>query len=291
MKSRDRYWLTLFVALVLALISPDVAAQELESDGDEAKRGLHHASTLQIRVHPPGLKYRADTAYRIPLRESDNILFDGRYFDTGITAELSPTFIWSGPYIELLPIAVLRLRAAVYFKDYFGTFGHLHVSESADGSREALSRTTEQDLAQRSRGWRVELQARPQILVDRIAAVVETSVHRMTLDVEHPYYEPSFGLIFEPKEVIFDINPTIGYIFGSSPSERYTLLGLRWEHSVARRSDWTQTKFGVAWNVQLPPGLLPGTESVVSGYAAVRRKTPQQSRLSPFLGIQFSAEF
>lgn len=280
----------LFLLASSLIVLPTAQADEMGGD-DNPRAGLHHESKLQIRVEPPGLNYTTQTAFRLPLRDGSNILFEDRYLDLGVSTDLSPTFLWGGPYVEILPVAVLKLRATAQFKGYFGTFGHLHVTEEGDGSQQARRNTRENDLTQTGRGFRVELQATPQILIKQIAFLAESSIHRMIHSSDHPYYEPYFGLIFEPTELVIETNPTLGYLFGSRPETGYLFLGARWERTMARRSGHTQDKFGIAFNAQMPSDWFSWGSPVLAGLVAVRRKTPDEPDLAPFLGFQFILNF
>lgn len=287
----------LWLAVGQPVVAEEVQSEEIAEDeggqeaAGESERGIRHMSRLQLRVHPLGLSHRSDTAFRMPLWDSDQRLLDGTYIDSGVTTALSPAYLWGGPFVEALPLAVLNLRAAAYFKGYFGTFGHLHVDADGDGSREARNRTSEQGLAQSTTGWRVKAQATPQMLIGRVVMTAETTLHRMVLDVEHPYYEPSFGLMFEPRETIFETNPTVGYVFGSDPSKRYTVIGVRWERTATWKSEQSKDKVGVVWNVQLPSSLMQWGSPEIAGFAALRLNHPERRVASPFLGVQFTVNF
>ncbi len=280
------------VLWVLAMGSTAVAGEgESTKAAEERDRGFRHESSLQIRVEPPGLKYKGDTAFRLLLKEREHILLGGRYIDTGITTELSPAFLWTGPYVEALPISALKLRASASYTGYFGTFGHLHVSEEGDGSPEARERTSELGVAQSATGWRIALEATPRILIGRVGIAVDTALYRVAVDVEHTYYEPAYGLMLEPEDTVWEINPTVGYLFGSDPSQRYSLVGLRWERRVVRNTEWEQDKFGIVAMFSVPPELMDWGSPVISSYAALRRKLPEESSLAPYFGIQGTLSF
>ncbi len=288
------------ISLVLVLGNPTTAQagqgdspqdDEIEGLIEEIDGGLRHETRLQLRINPLGLSYRGDTAFRIPLWDSDNIVLHGAYFDGGITKALSPAYAWGGPYIEFLPLAVLNLRVATYFKGYFGTFGHLHVAEDGDWSRDARDRTSDEGLGQAATGWRLKVQATPQILIGRVAFSGETSLHRMEVDVADPYYEPSFGLLFEPQETFFVTSPTLGYIFGSDPSEWYLLLGIRWERTATHKSDVVRDNIGIVWNTPLSSWLMEWGDPVFAGFFGSRVNHPLRRLLSPYVGMQLTMEF
>ena len=272
----------------------DLTADEGElsdEESEESDAGLRHASQLQVRAQPVGLSWLSDTAFRVPLWDSDNDLLAGTYLDGGVTTALSPAYGWGGPYIEILPVAVLNLRVATHFKNYFGSFGYLHVDEDGDWSDEALDHTSDEGLAQSATGWRLEARATPQMLIGRVVITGETSVHRMEMDVDDPYYEPYFDLLFEPEDTFFITRPTVGYLIGSDLSRWFVLVGARWERIVTRESDVVRDTAGLVFNWQMPDSLMDFGDPAIAGFGGVHIDHPTRGSTSPYLGVQMMMEF
>lgn len=276
-----------------AEVQPEAEAQPdpVDADDEGLSRGLRHESHLQIRAQPIGLSLLSDTAFRLPLWDSDNDLLADTYVDGGIATALSPAYAWAGPYVELLPVAVLNLRVSAQGKGYFGTFGYLHVPDDGDWTPDALDETADQGLGQSATGWRVEARATPQMLIGRVVFTGETSVHRMEMDVDEPYYEPYFDLFFEPEDTFLITRPTVGYLFGDDLSEWFFLLGARWERIATRESDVVRNTVGLVWNWQIPEGLVEWGSPTMAGFYGVHIDHPNRGQIVPYLGMQFMFEF
>lgn len=278
----------------------ETASGESEAfdDGQEAdpmQRHLRHESQLQIRAFPVGLSLFSDSAVRQPLWDSDNDLLAGTYVDAGVTTGLSPAFAWGGPYVEILPVAVLNLRASAQVMNYFGTFGYLYTPEGddRDWGTDALDRASDESLGQSAQGWRVELRATPQALVGPVVVTAETSYQRIGMDLERPYYEPYFDLLFEPSETLIITRPTLGYLhlFGEDAADGFLIVGARWERAIVREADMVRDTVGLVWNWQIPEAWVETGTPTVAGFGGVFIDHPNRGSVSPYLGMQVAVDF
>ncbi len=283
----------LLVVVVLLLMGSGVAvAGDSQNEG-----GWTHQSNLQVRATPVGVSLFSDTGYRWPVDVGDGPLFEGTGVETGLATSLSPAYGWAGPYIEILPIAVLNLRASVQLMHYWGAFGHLYIpSDDADGqpggwSDGNLDRAWDDGLGQSASGWKLHLEATPQMLIDRWAIQIPSEYHRIDVDVDDPYYEPYLDVLMAPTEDLWITSPTVGYVLGEDPEDSFLLVGIRWERLVATRADITRDTVGLVWNWKLPQGMISPGETSFSGFAGAFVDHPTRGSVAPYLGLELSIGF
>lgn len=281
-----RRWWCVMTALCVV-----VAAQTAQAD-EEDDESLRHESALQIRATPIGLSLYSNSGYRSGLWDHDSPLLDGTYVEGGVTSTLSPAFGWGGPYVELLPVAVLRLRASMQVMSYYGAFGYLYLPD--DGQTwddDALDRAWDDSLGESATGWKIEAQATPQILLGGVVVTAETSVRRIDMDVSDSYYEPFFDLFLEPRDTLFITRPTVGYLFGSEPERTHLVLGARWERAMVRNSGVTRDTVGMVFNWQMPPSVMDTGSPALSGFGGVFVDHPTRGEVAPYFGMQAVMEF
>ena len=299
---RFRWLVGVLVCSLVAVMALPVAAEEdEETDGDGAlvaPQEFVHESQVQIRATPVGLSLFSNTGYRFGLfGDAEGALFEDRYFDVGASTAFSPAYAWGGPYLEIEPIAVLNLRVAFMGMGYFGTFGHLYVpGDDPDGEPgmwddDALDRAWEDDLGAGSTGWKLHVQATPQIMVGRLVATAESSYRRIDMDVDDAYYEPYFDILLEPTEDLLKFRPTLGYLFGEDLEESHFLLGLRWERAMALQADVARDTVGVVFDWGVPSELMEWGSPGVSGFGGVFIDHPTRGTVSPYFGMQASVQF
>lgn len=93
--------------------------------------------TLAVSLFPEGLRYSFNGDFRIPLWNSDSILFEDTYFAPGIYVDVTPAYFHVGPHFQWDPIAVLEIEGQADVGYYFGTFSgvtdFVHPESSFDG--------------------------------------------------------------------------------------------------------------------------------------------------------------
>lgn len=302
-------WLGLMMA-VMCGVSGTVTAEELGPEemnesvgaGQTTKEigeeeggldGFHLLSALSIRPYPIGLSWRTQAGYKRGLFESDSILLNNTFVDAGVSTALSPASFWVGPYLEILPLAVLNLRVTAQFLRYFGNFGFLYVPAGGeqDWSLDALDTSAEQGLGQSTTGLLVEAQATPQMRVGRVVVQAQTTFGWMQMDVEDQYYEPFYDLFFAPTDTFWVTRPTVGYLLGRDLSKGYLLLGARWEHVSIANSRTSRDTVGMLFNWKVPASVMEWGDPALSGFGGVHVDHPNRGRVSPYLGIQALVQF
>ncbi len=307
-----RFWPALVIVVAVSSYSLSATAEELVDEGgedglvqkqeqpqpessedDDGIGGFHLQSALQIRPFPIGVSLRTQGGYRIPLFDSEELLFANTYVDTGISTSLSPAAFWAGPYVEVLPLAVLNLRFTAQFMSYFGNFGFLYVPDGADRewSLDALDESADQGLGQSATGLLIEAQATPQMRVGRVVFQAPSAFSWMRMDVDDHYYEPIYDLFFAPTDTFWVTRPTLGYLIGSDLSVSYLMLGARWERVAVRNTEVVRDTVGVVFNWKIPPTVMEWGDPALSGFGGVFLDHPNRGQISPYLGLQAILQF
>ncbi len=286
-----RHWSIVVVMIALVGVSSVAVASEVEEE--EEALGWLVRGQLQIRANPIGLSLLNDVGYQAPMWDSEATLLDGTTIEGGLSTGLSPAFAWAGPYVEWLPLAVLKLRGSVHGMNYFGTFGYLYEPEDEDLSwdSDALSRSSDEGLGQSATGWMAMGQATPQILLGRVVATAETSVRYISMDMEGTYYEPYFDLLMEPDEVMWKTRPTVGYLLGSDLARSYLLVGARYERAWSRRAEESRDTVGMVWNWKMPPSIMTRGAPEVAGFVGAYVDHSQRGDVAPYGAVQLVMEW
>lgn len=78
-----------------------------------------------IRLNPLGLESQNRLMIQQRLIDSDSLLFGNTFWAGGLGLKLNPAFVKVGPVVELQPIAILHLRLAYEYMQFFGTFDYV----------------------------------------------------------------------------------------------------------------------------------------------------------------------
>lgn len=197
---------------------------------DPSPSGTRLLSAMAVRAVPVGLKLNLVGGYRLGLFDADSVLLRGTYAEAGVFTETSPSNFWVGPYVELVPVAVLQLWVSAQSLSYYGSFGYLHVPPNAaepDWSLETI-RDFEAGDGRSAHGWMVDARATPRAKVGNVVFLAETQLVRVAMDVDRPYYESTFDFLLEPTDTFWVTRPTLGWVFVMD--ESYVLTAFRWEH-------------------------------------------------------------
>jgi hypothetical protein len=231
---------------------PSNEASRSEGEGGPHS-GFVDTTKLQFRVNPLGVLLVSDTGYRVVLFHADSLLLQGTQLDVGVTSRLSPVFALGGPYVEVTPVAFLKLRAEVTPGGYFGILGYLHefASRNDDWSPDRIDQIQRDDLGHSASGWRALVGGTLQLLVERVAALFENSYTWYWMDVQRPYYEGFESLLLEPSDAVWTMAGTLGYVFGADPDEWYLLVAARYDRQQTRDTDFTRQALGglLLWKI------------------------------------------
>lgn len=290
--------LGLFLAVWLAL--PAVSsAQEADEDRSWTFR---HQSALGVRAAPLGLNVTSDTGFRVPIDYgSDSDLFQGLYFEQGLATGLSPAYLWAGPYVEVLPIAVLQLRASAQYAAYFGSLGYLISPLPTDGSGLNYSiptindRDTDEGVA--ARGMMIRFTATPRLRINRIVFTAETTTTWMNMGIQQGYYEPFHDIVLAPRDRWTTTLPTLGYLFGQDLARTYLLLAARADYTKTHESDVSRLLTGLVFLYKLPGEAGADLVHTLSGFLAINAAHTTMGEETtgrvgaPYIGIQYTLRY
>ena len=85
---------------------------------------FHFDQAIQSSYNPLGLQSVTQFFFRLPLSQSNELLFKTQKLDIGLLNNLSPGYNFIGPYIDFEPIAFFTLTASAQFTGYFNWFGY-----------------------------------------------------------------------------------------------------------------------------------------------------------------------
>lgn len=133
---------------------------------------LMYSNALVLRVNPLGLEDRFSLMYRRRLSARTGKLWDDTYFGLGITPTFAPSITRIGPTVQLIPLAILQLRASYYFIAYYGSQkfkAHPFDSPRDDFSPDTLQGRADNKQALTTYGGQAELSALFQVKFGPIA--------------------------------------------------------------------------------------------------------------------------
>ena len=301
-----------FFALLLtpAWASADEEESAVSAAASVSQWSFRHESVLGIRATPLGLNVNSLTGFRVYLSGSESALLRNTYVESGLATGLSPAYLWAGPYIDALPIALLHLRFSAQSMWYLGSLGYLiDAPESEDGtpfrwSMPALSDIRSQDDHEgvAARGAMLRAVATPRYMREltgslRLVFTAETSWIWMNTTMANRYYEPFHDLLLNPNDRIFSTQPTLGVLLGSQPAETHLLLGVRYEYTNTENSDVERQLLGLVFRWKMPARWgVPG-EPVLSGMigASIAHTTQgeeTQGRVgAPYFGVLYTSSW
>lgn len=274
----------------LLVLSSAIAFAQDESQAAPPDDGMHVHAAVGLRAIPIGAKLDLDAGYRMGLFDSDSLLLKDTYVEAGVTTNSSPSSFWGGAYVEAVPLAVLKLRVLAQSMSFFGTFGYLHLPtdpEQSDWSLDALDKPISSGTA--AHGYLLEAHATLQAKVGNIVAMVPAKYSHITMDIDRAYYETTFDFLLEPTDQVWQIEPTLGYVFTFKDADTWVLGGLRWQHAQTVQTDLTRDMpnlFGM-WKL---PGSLGGGEMkwvALGGYWL----THPNREGKPYFATQFSTDW
>ena len=206
---------------------------------EEDEAGWFQRLGLGIRVNPLGISIESDTGYQIPFYDSDSLLLDGSHIDFGLAAAVSPAYAFLGPFIEVIPVAFLKLRVSFQPLFYFGTFGFIYELEGleADWSPDRLSQIADDGLGSSTMGWRLDTIARLQLKAGPVVIMAESEYVWFSVDAEQPYYEPFYDILMAPDEQVWLLTTVLGYVIGGELDDGFVLLGARWQRQTTKETE------------------------------------------------------
>jgi hypothetical protein len=177
-----------------------------------ATAGLRHTSALGVRNDRLGLGVFSDTAWRWRLFDSEHVLLRDTTLDVGVVSQLSPATLHPGVFVEVVPVAVLKLRASVQRLQYFGWFGGLSSYPDGDWSPPRLTESSREHSGDRAGGYLYDARATLRGKVWRIVFSLEGQRSVFDFEAPGPVHEPVSDLLVSPDEALTQVRATLGFV-------------------------------------------------------------------------------
>ncbi|MEZ4450110.1 MAG: hypothetical protein R3B09_11590 [Nannocystaceae bacterium] len=166
---------------------------------------IAYTNATFVRYNPLGLENRLKIVYQRRLWGRTGKLFDGAYVGVGPKLDISPSNFRAGGVFELVPLAILQLRAAYYLLGYFGSQkykAHPFTSPTDEYGPDELKIRADQDLAINVFGGQLEANALFQVKFGPIALRDEVTYFHNTFTLPAPadvFYDLRTDLLVPAK--------------------------------------------------------------------------------------------
>ena len=226
------------VVLFSGLSSPGVV---------DAKEGSEWRLSAQLatRINPIGLQFKPAIALRRGLFTSDSVLLDKAYVEMGLVGPMTPVSGFNHVYVEVVPIAPIRLQASAKRLQYFGNLGLLAELEdgSTNWSPETRKSFEDDGRGTSTRGTDAALLANLRLKVGRVLGSFTYDHHWISVQIPNSsnWYDPFFDLMFAQSDQVSILTGFVGYIAsGDLDSDRFTLFAGKYESFTTERSGVTR---------------------------------------------------
>ena len=151
-------------ASIIPAIPDDLPADESVPEATEVapRHRLIYSNVLVARFNPLGVEDRLAFMYHRRLTKRTGKLWDDTHFGVGLTPSFAPSIIRLGGTAELVPLAILHLKASYYMISYFGSQefkAHAFDSPNDDFSHETIKHRSEAKQGLSTYGGQAELSA------------------------------------------------------------------------------------------------------------------------------------
>jgi hypothetical protein len=202
-----------------------------------ADRLLYRTTTI-VRVNPIGVFNESRFGYRHRLFQSDSPLFRDNFVGFGLASIAAPPVVGLAPSFEFQPLSILQLTVSYTPLLFFGTFGYLQSSPSANAphSDDDREQGDKDGKAYPTTGGQVTIQPLVQMKVGPIAVRSATRfIYNMThlRHGDRVSYDPSLDLLLPRDGWAFANDSDLVFI---APKGGFT-AGLRYSMARAIYSD------------------------------------------------------
>lgn len=165
-----------------------------------AEAELHTLHQVGVAMFPEGLQYFVEAEARLPLWDSDHVLFRDAHVSIIGHAEITPAFPRIGPTVRIAPIAIWDATFRAWSTWYFGAFSSILPFD--DPTFPATAENKRRLIAEGKRyaGWGVRFDAETRLKgrVGPVIAVFELQYRRHAIEV--PGYDLKW--FWEPSDMI-----------------------------------------------------------------------------------------
>lgn len=188
----------------------------------EPRHRLVYSNALVLRVNPLGVEDRLAIMYRRRLSTLPGKLWEETYFGIGLTPSFAPSISRFGPTVQLVPMAILHLRASYYLIAYYGSQqfkAHPFDSPHDDFSPETIKARGEARQGITTYGGQAELSALFQLKFGPIAVRDEVIFYNNNIklagkgdvfyDLRHDLLAPGKGWFLSNDTDIIYVNTKV----------------------------------------------------------------------------------
>ena len=188
----------LVAALTLLLALPATAAEP------EPSSRLMYTSIAYFRYNPIGLQEAASVQQRWRLVKKEGVLWDPSHVSVGAVTRITPAFTALGAQVQVMPLAMLRLRAAYEGVGFYGSFNQVHSYNNTGDAwdDDSLAAAGDAGLNYPTTGGELTLEGRVQAKVSVIAIRSTFASYRWNVklkDGDTAFYDQTLDVLAPNK--------------------------------------------------------------------------------------------
>ena len=200
--------------------TPDEPEHPIEEP--QPRHRISYSNVLIARLNPLGAEDRLTFMYHRRLTARTGTLWDDAHIGIGLTPSFAPSIVRLGPTLQIVPLAILHLKASYYFISYFGEHefkAHDFASPSAEFGPKQIKERSEAKQGLTTYGGQAELAALLQAKIGPIAIRNELTFFHNNIklrdgndvfyDLRHDVLAPSRGWLLGNDSDLLYINTKI----------------------------------------------------------------------------------
>ena len=169
---------------------------------NDIKPGFYFSQGLGASLNSDGLRLKTDLTYKIPLFESDNILFKSTKIEPGFVNIVTPSYEYAGINIDIEPIAVFDLKIEAAYKYYFTALGYGFLFQ--DGYHSSKLRSMDSDVVKYDRStFFLNIIPTFKMKINKIIAVSSLDFEYVNIYTDRYFLEETFFVNMYNKDWAF----------------------------------------------------------------------------------------
>lgn len=196
------------------------AATHPAEEGPAPRHTIKYQTNIVLRANPLGAEVRPYFMYERRLTARTGKLFDDTHFGIGLTPSIAPSIIRLGGTMQLVPLAILHLKASYYFISYFGDppfKAHDFASPNDEFGPRQIHARSEEKQGRNAIGGQAELSALLQAKVGPIAVRNELTFFHNLINVLDR--APGNDLFYDLRHDV--LAPMRGWLLGNDSDLLY----------------------------------------------------------------------
>lgn len=201
--------------MLLSLLTSAAFAQEPVSA--IPRHRLYYESLAALRYNPLGLQERFTVGYRLRLfdKPADDLLLSDSYIWVGATGLQTPAFMRAGPWVRVMPLALLRFQAGYELVQYHGGFDQMLVwgaREVTDYSPDGMEALAAQGTT-RAKGSILTLETRVQAKAGPVAVRATVGRYQFRYDVDGvAFYDQTLDILAPTDGAVWSTDVDLLYV-------------------------------------------------------------------------------